>query len=29
MYLKLVPTAPDADNLRMVIEQNKRAMTRE
>jgi tetratricopeptide (TPR) repeat protein len=29
LYLKLVPTAPDADNLRMVIEQNKRAMTRE
>jgi Flp pilus assembly protein TadD len=29
MYLKLVPTAPDADNLRMVIEQNKRAKTRE
>lgn len=28
-YLKLVPTAPDADNLRMVIEQNKRAITRE
>lgn len=28
-YLKLVPTAPDADNLRMVIEQNKRAKTRE
>lgn len=24
MYLKLVPTAPDAENLRMVIEQNKR-----
>lgn len=29
IYLKLVPTAPDADNLRMVIEQNKRARTRE
>jgi tetratricopeptide (TPR) repeat protein len=29
LYLKLVPTAPDANNLRMVIEQNKRAMTRE
>jgi Flp pilus assembly protein TadD len=29
MYLKLVPTAPDADNLRLVIEQNKRAKTRE
>ena len=29
IYLKLVPTAPDAENLRMVIEQNKRAMTRE
>lgn len=29
IYLKLVPTAPDADNLRMVIEQNKRAVTRE
>ncbi len=28
-YLKLVPTAPDAENLRMVIEQNKRALTRE
>ncbi len=29
IYLKLVPTAPDADNLRMVIEQNKRGRTRE
>ena len=29
MYLKLVPTAPDAENLRMVIEQIKRAKTRE
>lgn len=29
MYLKLVPAAPDADNLRMVIEQNKRAMSRQ
>jgi len=29
IYLKLVPTAPDAENLRMVIEQNKRAKTRE
>lgn len=29
IYLKLVPTAPDADNLRMVIEQNKRARSRE
>ena len=29
MYLKLVPTAPDAENLRMVIEQNKRAKTQE
>jgi Flp pilus assembly protein TadD len=29
IYLKLVPTAPDADNLRMVIEQNKRARTQE
>jgi len=29
IYLKLVPTAPDADNLRMVIEQNKRAKTQE
>lgn len=29
MYLKLVPTASDAENLRMVIEQNKRAMARQ
>jgi Flp pilus assembly protein TadD len=29
IYLKLVPTAPDADNLRMVIEQNKRTMSRQ
>ena len=28
-YLKLVPTAPDADNLRKVIEQSKRALGRE
>ena len=28
-YLKLVPTAPDADNLRRVIEQSKRALGRE
>jgi Flp pilus assembly protein TadD len=28
-YLKLVPTAPDADNLRMVIEQSKRAISRQ
>jgi tetratricopeptide (TPR) repeat protein len=28
-YLKVVPTAPDADNLRKVIEQSKRALGRE
>jgi regulator of sirC expression with transglutaminase-like and TPR domain len=28
-YLKVVPTAPDADNLRNVIEQSKRALGRE
>ena len=28
MYLKLVPTAPDAANLRTVMEQNKRANSR-
>jgi TolA-binding protein len=28
-YLKAVPTAPDADNLRKVIEQSKRALGRE
>jgi len=28
-YLKLVPTAPDAENLRKVLEQSKRAITRE
>lgn len=27
-YLKLVPTAPDADNLRKVIEQSKRSLER-
>jgi tetratricopeptide (TPR) repeat protein len=29
IYLKLVPTAPDADNLRMVLEQNKKAISRQ
>ena len=28
IYLKLVPTAPDAENLRMVLEQTKRAMSK-
>ena len=28
-YLKVVPTAPDADNLRKVIEESKRALGRE
>jgi tetratricopeptide (TPR) repeat protein len=28
-YLKVVPTAPDADNLRKVLEQSKRALGRE
>ena len=28
-YLKLVPTAPDADNLRQVMEQSKRAIGRQ
>ena len=28
-YLKVVPTAPDADNLRKVIEQSKRALGRQ
>ena len=28
-YLKVVPTAPDAENLRQVIEQSKRAMGRQ
>ena len=28
IYLKLVPTAPDAENLRMVLEQNKRTMSK-
>ena len=28
-YLKVVPTAPDADNLRKVIEQSKRALGHE
>ena len=29
IYLKLVPTAPDAENLRMVLEQNKRTMSKQ
>lgn len=29
IYLKLVPTAPDAENLRMVLEQNKRIMSKQ
>jgi len=29
IYLKLVPTAADAENLRMVIEQNKRTMSKQ
>jgi Flp pilus assembly protein TadD len=29
IYLKLVPTAPDAENLRMVIEQNRRTMSKQ
>jgi tetratricopeptide (TPR) repeat protein len=28
IYLKLVPTAPDAENLRMVLEHNKRTMSK-
>ena len=28
-YLKVVPTAPDAENLRQVIEQSKRAIGRQ
>jgi Flp pilus assembly protein TadD len=28
IYLKLVPTAPDAENLRMVLEQNKRTISK-
>jgi Flp pilus assembly protein TadD len=28
-YLKVVPTAPDADNLRKIVEQSKRALGRE
>jgi len=29
IYLKLVPTAPDAENLRMVLEQNKRTLSKQ
>ena len=29
IYLKLVPTAPDAENLRMVLEQTKRTMSKQ
>ena len=29
IYLKLVPTAPDAENLRMVLEQTKRTISKQ